>query len=331
MRSFRVFHFILFLLYISCHEESEKLPDCPGINEVILSSPYQDPLWHPSGDFIGFNYTPLKRIIYDKNKCLSTAEYEYDFSSRGYYFISPDGTNQRMVLPFHLNDACWSNSGDFIVFSKDDGTICKIKFENNAFEENVTQISAGERFWEAVLSPGDDQIAYVNRIQITDQVGIWISDLNTAPEREYFVFGGSPQWLNSTTILYIGVQSIWKKEIGFEERKLFDVIDPSLYVLNSIRVNTIGEKLIIDALSNSLDISGRNLWSVNIDGSDLQLFHPDAQSPSISNSTETLVAFTAFDGKEIDHESGTIWLKNIDGSNERQLTFHDDLQIEFKE
>ena len=79
MKSTSLFHFLLILIIISC-QDSEDIANCPPSDQIILSSPYQDSLWHPSGEFIGFNYTPLKRIIYDNHLKCQYTEYTADIS-----------------------------------------------------------------------------------------------------------------------------------------------------------------------------------------------------------------------------------------------------------
>ena len=48
----------ILLGFFSCSENptEQKLEPCPPIDNVS-KAPYNSPVWHPSGKFIGFNYT----------------------------------------------------------------------------------------------------------------------------------------------------------------------------------------------------------------------------------------------------------------------------------
>lgn len=63
MRYLFAFSFILTLI-TSCKKDiKENTPDNGCIFPAItFLPPYSDPVWHPSGQLFGFNYTPLTGI-----------------------------------------------------------------------------------------------------------------------------------------------------------------------------------------------------------------------------------------------------------------------------
>ena len=58
-----LFTFVFFLIY-SCKKENAD--ECIDWG-VIPDAPYNDPIWHPSGEIIGFNHIPIKEIHYNNN------------------------------------------------------------------------------------------------------------------------------------------------------------------------------------------------------------------------------------------------------------------------
>jgi hypothetical protein len=83
-------------LWVSCNKTNPvgDKPVCPSLRIVALS-PYGSPVWHPSGQFIGFNHRPLKQILlsYDDRGCLTDVRKEY-----GRLFImNADGSNKRQL------------------------------------------------------------------------------------------------------------------------------------------------------------------------------------------------------------------------------------------
>ncbi len=57
---------IAFLIFYLCGFDDnpvDKNPPCPPIRTDAPSA-YSDPVWHSTGEFIGFNYTPNESIEY---------------------------------------------------------------------------------------------------------------------------------------------------------------------------------------------------------------------------------------------------------------------------
>jgi len=121
-------------LWMSCNKTNPVKPVCPSLRIVALS-PYGSSVWHPSGGFIGFNYTPLKQIIlsYDDKGCLTDVTYEWELDSSGFWLIDADGTDMRRVLPYGLGEPDWSLNGEWIAFETG-AQIYKMRFTGTAFD-----------------------------------------------------------------------------------------------------------------------------------------------------------------------------------------------------
>lgn len=99
------------LLFNSCKDNPviNGGPPCPS----IVSSPaYNNPIWHPGGEFIGFNHTPLRKITFPYEGCPHLGHNEFDYDSTGFWLINSDGTNMRRIFPYTLQNPAWSPDGE---------------------------------------------------------------------------------------------------------------------------------------------------------------------------------------------------------------------------
>jgi hypothetical protein len=149
----------VFLFLLSCNNNNPMdghLSPCPA---VVPASPYNSPIWHPSGNFIGFNYTPLKRITFPYGEHC-TAVYEFDLNLSGFWLIDSTGTNQRRIFPYRLQTPAWSPDGQWIAFVSN-AQIYKMKFTGTTFDTtSLTQLTFEGRNFFPAWSPDGEWIVY---------------------------------------------------------------------------------------------------------------------------------------------------------------------------
>ncbi len=321
---------VLFLSFASCDiiDNDDKNPPCPPIR-IGAPSPYSEPAWHPSGEFIGFNYTPLERIEYPYGEHCQ-GEYFWKDDSAGFWLINPDGTNMRRILPFKLYSLAWSPDGQWIAFFYD-YQIFKMSFSLNTFTfdtASIVQLTTEGRNFFPSWSPDGEWIAFDSNNDSPNGMNfIWKMKLD----------GSSKIRLAYTPTIGEVRQPGWSK--------VSDRILHTRYAGNSVEdifvMNSWGGDLVRltnntkpkrepkyspdetkIAFLSSQGIETQNIWWMDKGGSNIKQL--------------TFAGSTAFDwspdGQKIvyvDHrvndwsyKNGTLWLLNVHSGEKTQLTFN---------
>lgn len=157
----------LTLFFSNCNKDQNpiELDPCSsnGItNGYINAPPYNSPIWHPNGNFIGFNHKPLKSINYPLGEdCYGVFSYS---DSAGFWLINTDGTTLRRILPYTLLSPAWSPDGEWIAFVApiaDGMQIFKMKFTGNGFDiSSLVKLTDEGRNFFPTWSPDGQWIAY---------------------------------------------------------------------------------------------------------------------------------------------------------------------------
>jgi hypothetical protein len=318
---------LLFSVFIiaGCNTKPDKKNECPSFS-LVLQSPYEDPLPHPSGLSIGFNHTPLIEIRYNYGyDCPLQASYIFDINNSGFWMIDSDGNNKRKVLPYYLVTPSWSPDGSWITFSRD-GCIYKMYFDGEQFDTiSPIQLTFGTNdFYPAWRSDGE-YIAYDNSdcgsIGVDpppNSCGILIKDSNIGNETTFIIKERRfPYWGLSKDTLFYGLFS-YNLLTKTEETILdleginFRLAGRPLYNLNNGLIFFKGKFL------NSTD--NICLYSIKPSGQDFTRVSDDPILDfSIAPSGE--IIYVLYNGYRLDEGNGALWIMDSDGSNKRQLTF----------
>lgn len=301
---------LLILLLISCILSCRKHKnDDGGITPpYFIPSPYSYPVWHPNGQILGFNHTPLKLLP-------NQDPIQY-LDSTGFWLINTDGTNKRRVLNFQLYTPAWSPDGTWLAYS-DGANIYKIRYNGVTFDttQNIRLTSNGKSFFPSWNDTGDS-IAFDSWDggQYT-KYRIWKmkSDGNGKIE---LLAGRQPRW-SGNYIYFIGSDSagigvFQSKTSGRITKNIFNQPNPNQNI-NNLRI--LNNFLLLQA-------GGLAIYKIDINNRLFNVISNDQIDDSgFDISPQGKIAYVLFNLK-VTTTQGTIWLMNIDGSNKHQLTFN---------
>lgn len=316
---------IIALTNCACKEKNDP---CPITFETELQQPYDDPVWHPSGNVIGFNHTPIKEIhYYEGYDCPYQADYIYENDSIGFWLINSDGTNMRRVLPFKLDCPSWSPDGKNIAFSYQ-AQICTMPFNGEQFDTSaiVFLTNSGRNFFPT-WSPDGEWIAFDSDFESPSGLKYIWKMRKDGSHKSRVAFTPTlgetrmPYWGTNMTILHrrftiARSADIFKMDSsGNNVVQLTNSEDYERYPAYSSTC----EHICYIAESNKTN--GIQLWRINRDGSQpIQLTSEGCRSFSWSPDDE--IVYLNFYGDRIDVTKGTLWIMDATGEKKRQLTYN---------
>jgi TolB protein len=320
---------ILQLIALSCKKENSviKGSQCPPFSQ-IPSSPYDDPVWHPSGKVIGFNHRPIKKIIYTYGfECPEQATHLYDEDLTGFYLINEDGTNFRRALSFPLGTPSWSPDGNYIAFSQN-AQIYIMPFNGENFEtEKIFHLQTEGRSFYPTWSPDGEWIAYD-------------SDFNS-PKGAKFIWKINLKNFTKERIGFAPEEGEirmphWGPDFRIVHQRYIGVGSPEIFIMNSsgnevIRITTNPDHEELPQFSpdgrtiafvSRQKKGGFRLFSIDSSGNDLKMITNES-CVNFSWAPDGRLVYLKFDFRRIDENFGTLWLMDADGNNQNQLTFND--------
>ncbi len=319
---------VLFLSFASCDiiDNDDKNPPCPPMR-IGASSPYSEPVWHPSGEFIGFNYTPLERIEYPYGEHCQ-GEYFWNDDSSGFWLINSDGTNMRRILSFKLYSPVWSPDGEWIAFEYN-AQIYKMPFNISTFTfdtASIVQLTTEGRNFYPTWSPDGQWIAYNRSICNGPQTcGIWLMTNESYNNHFIVSYGNYPDWgsLDSFLFLTRAINSsgevmgdtLWKFDIKTNKKQ------PVVHLKGSNRnIKYLRNKNLIVYWSDG------NLWIMDSSGTNksqltFELVDVDFGLPFSCSIDDNKIVYTKYSPYNWTYENGTLWMLDLITGEKRQLTF----------
>jgi len=323
---------LVFLFFGTCQDNPTNggKPPCGGIDPGIgPQPPYDNPIWHPSGQFIGFNHIPLKRITYPYGEqCWGEQEFIPD--STGFWLINADGTKMRRIFPYKLLCPVWSPDGEWVAFVSG-AQILKMRFTGTTFDTtSLTQLTTEGRNFLPAWSPDGEWIAYDNTTcgnalepAPPNSCGLLVVR-NNGTDRRFLVRGRMPHWApDGMHLAYIGLWSeIYRVSVSDTSEVVrltsFNQIDPYARDNRYPRYSPDGGKIGF----RSIDA---NLWIINSDGTDLKKLTTEREvfgGPFSWSPDGTKIVYTVFRSNNWGYENGTLWTLNPATGEKRQLTFN---------
>jgi Tol biopolymer transport system component len=318
---------LLFLSFASCDVNiNDNLPPCPS-NDLVATPPYDSSCWHPGGEFIGFNYTPLIKITYPNGEQCQGA-YEWDSGKSSFWLINSDGTNLRRIFSYKLQTPVWSPDGEWIAFVVpigDERHICKMRFNGETFDTTtIVQLTTEGRNFLPSWSPDGQWIAYDSN---ADTPGLmkYIWKMKS---------GGSQK----TRIAYDPTKGeirmpSWSKDCN----KIVHLKYSTEFISTEVFTVDINGGNIIRLANNTKDdrcpdyVFGNNIvyWS---DANLLVMDSLGANIKQLSNQriddflsvspSGDKVVYALYEPNKWTYENGTLWIIDLITGEKRQLTFN---------
>jgi Tol biopolymer transport system component len=322
---------IYLIAVLSCNQEDNGSDgnDCPWF-DIVPTSPYNDPIWHPRGEIIGFNHIPIKEIRYTYGfDCPRQATYIYELDSIGFWLVNADGTNQRRVLPFTLTTPAWSPCGQWIAFSHG-AQICIMPFDGERFDTTaVQQLTWEGRNFYPTWSPDGSRVAYNRSIcEGPNTCGIWIAEISLNDNYFIHTYGNFPTWhplqdslvFRTRSVIQGSVlgDSLWLYSIALDTKVLLLNISHPNYDNRHFRYSPDGTKI---GFTSAYWAEGINLYTISSKGENM-LRLTDEGCVGFSWSPEGRIVYVNFNYYRIDETKGTLWTMDADGGNKEPLTFN---------
>jgi TolB protein len=318
----------LLLISIAALTSCEKDFVCVTYH-VDAEPPYFDPVWHPSGEIIGFNHRPIKSIRYNSDIPCGEPEYSYSGNSGGFYIINSDGTGKRRILPYFLQTPAWRPAGDYIAFVSG-AQIFKMPFDGEKFDTTaIEQLTFEGRNFFPSWSPDGEWIAYDNTDcgksndpgMPPNSCGIFIMD-KMGKEKRLVARGRMPGWVNNNQLIYRGlyseIYSILFKDSVVTQLTTLNKAD--IYSTSNRHPQYSKKHQSIAFLSQDHQIGGIYLCFISMDDN-----YVERTIKSVSDfswSPEGEIVYMNFD-YTIDQEKGTLWIIDPETKLKRQLTYND--------
>jgi hypothetical protein len=265
----------------------------------LTAAPYTQPLWHPSGTLLGYNYRS------DKHP-----------DSTGYYLISVDGSSKTKLLDFRINTAQWSKDGQWLAYSYGDN-LYKVPFNGVALQlsQTVLLTQSGRNFFPSWNDSGDSLVFDSNTDSPVGGYRTWKMAADGSG-KTLLASGRMPLWVGNN-IYFIGRDSagigIMNLQLGTSST-VKAVPQPSgSHDITTLR--TYGAHLFYQ-------LGGMGIYKAPLSGGSgaaVSLDQLDAIGFDVS--TKGVLTYIWYNGK-VNATEGAIWIKNVDGSGKRQLTFN---------
>jgi hypothetical protein len=299
---------IYFSVIVSCCKKNNP-PGCT-IPAIVPFQPYSDPVWHPNGQLIGFNHTPLVGIAPTGTAPCIWYFYFGRSDSTGFYLMNRNGTGFKRVTNFTLSAPSWSPDGNWIAFSLG-SNIYKMPFNGSTFD--TTQIiqltTSGGNFYPS-WTGNSDTIFFDSNVG-TNGGGyyVWKMASDGSGKTGFPNTGREPFVGSDAKVYYLG--------LGGEIYQMN--IDGS----NQIKYSNNGfASLRPRYWQGKVFYEGNQIGVVQTMGSvGIQLVTP-AVTYDVSSLGEVVYSKMEYDITKYIKQIGTLWIMNADGSNKRQLTFN---------
>jgi len=235
--------------------------------------------------------------------------------SGGLWLIKPDGPVKSLLAAGAYECPDWSPDGGWIVCSDLEGRLWCIEVEG----DSIFALTEDGKRWYPSFDPTGEKLLFARHMG-ADSGGIWILDLLSGHERRITPFGDSPDFSPSgDKFVCFGWEESYKKPV----LKIVDTLGSTVKVLVSEFNFVHYPSFSPDGSMIVFDTGGGDpcIWVINADGTGLRRLVRHGRTPSFSPDGQKIV-YVRYSTHNLHLPgNGKLWIVNIDGSNNHQLTF----------
>lgn len=298
------------------------------------------PVFTAVGEYFYADWGPDDRLAVIYMQLTEDGE-SHHLETRGLYTVGLDGNDLQPValnrqIGAQITGPVWSPDGDWIAFSAG-GEIFKVKPDGT---ELIRLTEGGEAKFGPSWSPDGDWIAYRVIYGSDEGRGLWIVSADGITNRQLrrppieemcldcqsldrWSVRSGPSWsVNSEEMTYVALQN----RVGARHLAVYDTTRARVEFLRKMpatlynpQFSPDGDRILFHiAPGNGYDV---RIGVVNRDGSDLRWLREHAYRPTWSPEGNRIVyrLYTPFRGGQPGY--GDLWIMNVDGSENRQITF----------
>ena len=281
---------------------------------IVPFHPYSHPVWHPNGNLLGFNYTPLASITANGAAPCTWYFYAAKSDSAGFYLMNTDGSGLKRVTSFQLFAPAWSPDRNWVAFSLG-SQIYKIRFTGTGFDTtNIIQLTNAGGNFHPSWTANSDSIYYDSNVGTNGQgYYIWKMASDGSGKSGFPNTGREPFVGKDNKIYYMGLQGEVYKMDKNGTNMVQLTTDGNLNGTSSIKSTPAIYSGIIYYQQNGLiRYSGNNR---------INMANP-CITYDISSNGEIVYSKMDYSIANFNKQIGTLWIMNADGSSNRQLTFN---------
>lgn len=310
-----LFCFIIFAItkISGCKKHSSKYPEC-AIPAIVPFQPYSDPVWHPDGQQLGFNFTPLAGIASNGNPPCIWYFYFPKPDSTGFYIMNKDGSGFKRITNYKLGNPAWSPDGNWLAFNLGPH-IYKMRYADNNFDTaNMIQLTTtGANFFPSWTANSDT--LYYDSNTATNGQGyyVWKMASDGSGKIGFPNTGREPFIGSNNKIYYLGLQ--------------YEVYSMNMDGANKTQITTDGN---LNGTSTYKSLP--KFYNGTIYYQQIGLIRFTENSIRIKLESPCVTYAISINGEIVygkmeyalnyEKQKGTLWIMNADGSNNRQLTFN---------